>query len=64
MHEKLKPTFWDDERKAFMHSIEDGQMNTMITKFPNMFAIIYDMVDEKDKKAILEHVMLNKEVEA
>ena len=64
LHEKLKPTFWDDERKAFMHSIEDGQMNTMITKFPNMFAIIYDMVDEKDKKAILEHVMLNKEVEA
>ncbi len=64
LHKKLKPTFWDDERKAFMHSIEDGQMNTMITKFPNMFAIIYDMVDEKDKKTILEQVMLNKDIEA
>ena len=64
LHDKLKPTFWDEERQAFMHSIEDGQMNTMITKFPNMFAIIYDMVDEKDKQTILDKVMLNEQIEA
>ena len=64
LHDKLKPTFWDEARQAFMHSIEDGQMNTMITKFPNMFAIIYDMVDEKDKQTILDKVMLNEQIEA
>ena len=61
---KLKATFWDDGRKAFIHAIEDGEKNGMVTKFPNMFAIIYDMVDEDDKQAILRHVLLNNEVEA
>ena len=64
LNKKLKATFWDDERKAFIHAIEDGKKNEMVTKFPNMFAIIYDMVDEDDKDAIMQHVLLNNEVEA
>ena len=64
LHDKLKPTFWDERQQAFMHSIEDGEMNTMITKFPNMFAIIYDIVDEEDKQTLLKGVMLNDKIEA
>ncbi len=64
LNKKLKATFWDDERKAFIHAIEDGKKNEMVTKFPNMFAIIYDMVDDDDKDAIMQHVLLNNEVEA
>ena len=63
LHKKLKPTFWDTKAQAFMHAIEDGQMNADITKFPNMFAIIYDMVDDKDKHTILNSVLENSEVE-
>ncbi|MDO5446396.1 MAG: amylo-alpha-1,6-glucosidase [Prevotellaceae bacterium] len=57
-------TFWDSARHAFLHNLEDGQINTMVTKFPNMFAIIYGYADEARKKEILDHVMLNPEVEA
>ena len=47
-----------------MHAIEDGQMNRQITKFPNMFAIIYDLLDDDDKQKVMDSVMLNPEVEA
>lgn len=60
---KLKPTFWDNARHAFMHAIEDGEMNKNITMFPNMFAIIYDMVNDDDKKLIMEYVMHNSDIE-
>ena len=64
LREKLKPTFWDAGRQAFLHAIEDGRMNEMVTKFPNMFAILYDMVDDNDKQSILHHVLLNDKVES
>ena len=64
LHDKLKPTFWNEQRQAFMHAIEDGRMNCQITKFPNMFAIIYDLLDEEDKQRVMDNVMLNPEVEA
>ena len=64
LRDKLKPTFWDEERQALMHAIEDGQMNRQITKFPNMFAIIYDLLDDDDKQKVMDSVMLNPEVEA
>lgn len=60
---KLKPTFWDDKHNAFMHAIEDGKMNRDITAFPNMFAIIYDMVDEEDKRKLVDSVLFNHDVE-
>lgn len=59
---KLKPTFWNDSVKAFMHAIEDGQMNRDVTPFPNMFAIIYDMVDDDDKRTLMDSVMFNGDV--
>ena len=61
---KFDETFWDNARHAFLHNIEDGQLNTMVTKFPNMFAIIYGYANGKRKQEILDHVMLNPDVEA
>lgn len=61
---KLKPTFWDDKRKAFMHAIEDGVMNRQITKFPNMFAIIYGYLSDEERQTVMSSVMLNPEIEA
>ncbi len=60
---KLKSTFWDDGRKAFMHAIEDGTLNRQITKFPNMFAIIYGNLSDEEKQTVMKYVMLNPEIE-
>ena len=62
LREKVKTLFWDQRRSAFLHAVEDGKMNPQVTKFPNMFAILYDFVTEEEKKQIMQSVMLNKEI--
>ncbi len=62
--EKTRLTFWDEEHGAFIHAIEDGKPNPMITKFPNMFALLYGYAPAEMRDAILRNVLLNPEVEA
>ena len=60
---ELQTIYLDELNHRFIHSIEDGQKNEMITKFPNMFAILYDYVSEEEKEDIMEHVILNENIE-
>ena len=64
LRNKIKQTFWNYEAKAYYHAIEDGQMNTQITKFPNMFAILYGLAYEEERREIMQSVMLNPEIPA
>lgn len=61
---KTIETFWNEEKGAYMHAVEDGKMNEQITKFPNMMSLI--MMYDTDEKAqqILNNVMLNPHVPA
>ena len=60
--EKIKQTFWSNDEKAYYHAIEDGQMNKQVTKFPNMFAILYGLSHEDQRRDIMQSVMLNPDV--
>ena len=64
LRNKIKQTFWSNELKAFFHAIEEGTMNRQITKFPNMFAILYGLADEEERHDIMQSVMLNPDVPA
>lgn len=64
LRKNIDATFWDDVVKAFLHSVEDGEINPMVTKFPNMFAMLFGYVSEERKAEILHNVMLNPSVEA
>ena len=61
---KTIETFWNEEKGAYLHAVEDGKMNEQITKFPNMMSLI--MMYDTDEKAqqILNNVMLNPDVPA
>lgn len=59
---KVKDLFWSEDQHSFLHAIENDTMNSQITKFPNMFAIICDDVTATEKDNIMEHVMLNPSV--
>ncbi len=59
LRNKIKQTFWSYERKAYYHAIEEGQINQQITKFPNMFAILYGLAYEEERHEIMKSVMLN-----
>ena len=59
LRNKIKQTFWSYDKRAYLHAIEEGQMNTQITKFPNMFAILYGLAYEEERREIMHSVMLN-----
>ena len=63
LRNKVKQTFWSYKDKAYLHAIEDGVMNRQITKFPNMFAIIYGYAYEEQRREIMQSVMLNPKVD-
>ena len=62
MH-RIDEQFWDEDAQAYLHALEDGELNRQVTKFPNMFSMIYDLVDDDRKKVIMQHVMLNPDIE-
>jgi len=59
LRKHIKDLFWDNEKKAYTHAIEDGTKNRQVTKFPNMFAILYGLSDTIEQEQIMQHVMLN-----
>ena len=62
--ELLTEKFWDGSRCSFMHSIEGWETNSLVTRFPNIMAILYDLITLDKKEAILKHVLLNPDVPA
>ncbi|MBR1401867.1 MAG: alpha-rhamnosidase [Prevotella sp.] len=62
--QKVKETFWSNEHHAYLHALEDGEMNPQITKFPNMFAILYGIASDEERQEIMDHVMLNDDIPA
>ncbi len=59
---KLLPTFWNEEKQALIHNVEQGRRSEQINKFPNMFAITLGYLDEEQKVSVMKNVMLNEEV--
>ncbi len=59
---QLVPLFWNDSRKAFVHNIENGRQSEAVTRYANMFAVIYGLVDNGKAQDILHGVLLNDSV--
>ena len=64
LRNKIKQTFWSYEQKAYCHAIENGVLNKQITKFPNMFAILYGLAYKEELHEIMQSVMLNPNIPA
>ncbi len=63
LRQLIKARFWDDQLHGLTHAIEEGKINRMVTRFPNMFAIIYGLATPQECQDILHHVLLNDDVE-
>lgn len=66
---KIDDTFWNEQKKGYMHALEPSDngeltLNADITKFPNMFQIIYGNLSAERSQTVKDNVMLNPEVEA
>ena len=60
---KTRKLLWNDDCQAWEHAIEEGEINHQITKFPNMFAILYDIVDDATKRNIVDSVLENNKID-
>ncbi len=56
---KLIPTFWNEERKALVHNNINGKQSKQITRYSNMFAVLYDYLSDKQKQEVRKSVILN-----
>jgi hypothetical protein len=54
-------SFWSEEKQAFIHNREKGITNEQVTPYTNIFAIIFDYLDETKKRAVKQKVLLNPE---
>ena len=63
LRQQTDTLFWSDTHHAYLHHEEQGEVSQLITKFPNMFAVIYGFADAQRKDDILHSVMLNPDVE-
>ncbi|MBD5313652.1 MAG: alpha-rhamnosidase [Bacteroides sp.] len=64
LRDKLLPTFWDEQKQALVHNVENGKQSDQVNKFANMFAITYGYFDEPTTDSVMKNVMLNPEVPA
>jgi alpha-L-rhamnosidase len=56
---KLFNVFWSDIKKAFIHNRENGVTSTQVTPFTNMFAVLFNYLDEDKNRLVKENVLLN-----
>ena len=59
LKQKIIDTFWSDQRNAFLHTRINGVLSQNVTRYTNMFAILFDYVDDDKKQLIKENVILN-----
>ena len=60
LKERVLRDFWDEEQGTFIDSFLSGKKK--VTRHANIFAVLYDFVDEQRQRDILENVLLNSAV--
>ncbi|MDO5570885.1 MAG: alpha-rhamnosidase [Bacteroidales bacterium] len=63
MLDKLTPEFenifWSDEKNAYLHRRKNGVVSPEVTRYTNMFSILFNYADENKKEIIKNSVILN-----
>jgi hypothetical protein len=60
---RIMQTFWDPQRQAFIHRRKDGKLDTLVTRHPNMFALMFGYLDQAQQEAVKRNVLLNEHVQ-
>ena len=55
-------TFWDPQRQALVHRRKAGKLDTLVTRHPNMFALLFGYLDPTQQAAVKRNVLLNEQV--
>ncbi|GJI99907.1 alpha-rhamnosidase [Duganella rhizosphaerae] len=58
----IMDTFWDRDRKVFIHGRSGEQLNPLVTRYPNMFALLFGYLDGEQLASVKNNVLLNDKV--
>ncbi len=56
---KLIPAFWNESKKALMHSRLNDEQREQVTRYANMFAAFYNYLSPEQQQQIKTSVLLN-----
>jgi len=59
---KLEPAFWNNEKQGFVHNRLNGKQSDAVTRYANMFGILFDYLDNQKKQAVKKSVLMNNEI--
>lgn len=62
LKQKIQDFYWDESKGAFIDSFASGKRH--VTRHASIFAILFDIADERQKCAIVKHVLNNPDVPA
>ena len=60
---KIFQLFWDEELGGFTHNFVDGENKKKMTRYPNIFAILFNYLDLDQQRKAREQVLFNPEVQ-
>jgi alpha-L-rhamnosidase len=56
---KIIPFFWNDTKQALVHSRLNGKQSEVVTRYANMFAMMYNYLDNTRKQMVKKSVIFN-----
>ena len=62
IRDKTIRLFWDDERGGLVHHRVDGVNRPAITRYANMFALIFGYLNPEQRESVVRRVLLNPDV--
>ncbi|MBK6936913.1 MAG: alpha-rhamnosidase [Chitinophagaceae bacterium] len=63
LRKKIFDIYWNDEKKALVHSRVDGKQTENVTRYANMFSIFFDYFNQEQKQEVKTSVLLNDNIQ-
>jgi hypothetical protein len=59
LRKKLFGIYWNEQKQALVHSRVDGKQTEIVTRYTNIFSILFDYFNPSQKQAVKASVLLN-----
>jgi len=63
LKKKLFSLYWNENKKALVHSLIDNKQTDNVTRYANMFSIFFDYFSDDQKQAVKKTVLLNDSIQ-
>lgn len=63
LRQAIIDVFWDEEQGGLVHSRREGKLNRHMTKYANLFALMFNYLDEQKTESVCERVLKNEKVQ-